>query len=117
MSSTPLARDYLPFNFGAEFEVLIRPTDIANLEQGLQIPAFDAPTKEFRQFNIALLQIVANLLSRAGMPSGIYDQGSDDIPDYSRWNVTLDGSLSKKHIPDGFCESTLRPLCARLSNK
>jgi hypothetical protein len=42
MTSTPLARDYLPFHFGTEFELLIRPKNIANLEQGLQIPEFDA---------------------------------------------------------------------------
>jgi hypothetical protein len=98
MTSTPLARDYLPFHFGTEFELPIRPKNIANLEQGLQIPEFDAPVRETRQFNLALLRVVANLLSGADMPSDVYDQGSDVLPDYSRRNVTLDGSLTKKHI-------------------
>lgn len=104
MTSTPLARDYLPFHFGTEFEILKRPKNIANLDQGLQIPEFDAPVRETRQFNLALLRVVANLLPGADMPSDVYEQGSDIPPDYSRWNVTLDGSLTKKHISDGFCK-------------
>jgi hypothetical protein len=105
-TSTPFARDYLPFHFGFEAEVILRPRHIADLEEGLRIPSFDAPTKETRQFNCLLLRIVANLLSGAGMLAEVFDQGDDGNPDYSKWTVTSDASLSKKHIKDGFCKRT-----------
>lgn len=99
-TSTPIARDHLPLSFGAEFELIIRPTD------GL-VPDFDASTRSLRDFNNTLLKRIADLLSRAGMPANAYDPCEDDKPDYSKWNVMLDGSLSKKHMRDGFCKKWL----------
>ena len=95
-TSTPAARDHLPFSFGAEFELILRPRD------GL-VPDFDATTRDLRVFNYTLLKRIANLLSNAGMPANDYDPCEDDKPDYAKWNVMLDGSLSKKHMRDGFC--------------
>ena len=101
-SSTPTARHHLPFSFGAEIELIIRP------KEG-PVPEFDASTRELRDFNNTMLKQIADLLSNAGMPANAYDPCEDDKPDYTRWNVMLDGSLSKKHTRDGFCERKLRP--------
>ena len=95
-TSTPPTRDYLPFRFGAEFEVIVRPRSV-------EYPGPDASMRSYRDFNLSIMSLIAGLLSRAGLPCDVYDQGSDDKPDYSKWNVTLDASLSKKHIRDGFC--------------
>jgi len=96
-TSTPAARDHLPLSFGAEFELVIRP-------KHLPVPDFDAPVRKQRDFNLALLQEIANLLSNAGMPADAYDPSGDDKPDYTKWNMMLNGSISKKHIRDGFCK-------------
>ena len=101
-TSTPTARDHLPFSFGAEFELIIRPID------GL-VPDFDASVRERRSFNGTLLKQLADLLSDAGMPADAYDPNEDGKPDYSKWNVMLDGSLSKKHMCDGFCKREVLP--------
>ncbi|KAF2707295.1 hypothetical protein K504DRAFT_492803 [Pleomassaria siparia CBS 279.74] len=48
LSPTPLSpppspvSHYLPFNFGAEFELIIRPKDISSLSPNLRLPEFDA---------------------------------------------------------------------------
>ncbi|KEF55807.1 uncharacterized protein A1O9_08558 [Exophiala aquamarina CBS 119918] len=94
-TSTAIPRDYLPFCFGAEFELILRPKSIA-------YPDFDAPTRVTRDFNLRLLDSIAQILSSARLPCGVYHQGSDDKSDYTIWNATLDSSVSKKHIRDGF---------------
>ncbi|KAI9749186.1 MAG: hypothetical protein M1835_001617, partial [Candelina submexicana] len=86
---------YLPFVFGTEFELIMRP-------KWIPVPDFDASVRKFRDFNLALLRYIADLLSQAGMPAATFDPSEDDKPDYSKWNVMLDGSLSKKHMVDGF---------------
>lgn len=96
-TSTPTARDHLPFNFGAEFELIIRPKDGP-------VPDSDASIREYRRFNCTLVKKIADVLSGAGMPADAYDPNEDGKPDYSKWNVMLDGSLSKKHMCDGFCK-------------
>jgi len=97
LTSAANPRDYLPFRFGAEFELILRPKSIA-------YPDFDAPARVTRGFNLRLLDTIAKILSIAGLPCSVFHQGSDDKPDYTQWNATLDGSVSKKHIADGFCE-------------
>lgn len=104
LTSPPLARSYLPFNFGFEAEVIIRPKCSANQFPGLQIPSSDASHSETRRFNSTLLRVVANILSREGMAAGVYDHGDECVMDYSKWTVTTDASLSKAHIKDGFCK-------------
>ena len=104
-TSTPTARGHLPFSFGAEFELILRPRD------GL-VPDFDATTRKLRDFNYTLLKRIANLLSSTGMPANAYDPCEDDKPDYAKWNVMLDGSVSKKHMQDGFC---MKYLCSATS--
>lgn len=104
-TSRPNARGHLPFSFGAEFEMILRPKD------GL-VPDANASVKDFRNFNLALLKQIAKLLSNAGMPAFAFDCSDDTKPDYSKWNVMLDGSLSKKHMCDGFCKQTIIPTLA-----
>lgn len=91
------------FHFGAEFESILRPK--ANVFPGVSIPGLNASVRQLRDFNLELLQVIASLLSSSGLPCDAYDQNEDNDPDYKRWNATLDGSLSKKHIGDGFCKS------------
>lgn len=92
---------HLPFRFGAEFEVIIRPR--ANLLQdGLVLPDFDASTRQQRDYNLALRRTIADILTTSGLPCDIYDPNDGGRPDTSRWNAVLDGSLSKKHAVDGF---------------
>lgn len=104
ISSAPFARDYLPFRFGFEAEILIRPRDITQLDPRLHLPECNGPGRETRQFNFSLLQIIAKLLSGNGMPAVVFDQSEEDSADYSKWNVMLDASLSKAHLKDGFCK-------------
>ena len=99
-TSTPTARDHLPFSFGAEFELIVRPKD------GL-VPDFEASIRERRNFHCSVMKRLARLLSDTGMPADVYDPNEDGKPDYSKWNVMLDGSLSKKHMCDGFCKTAL----------
>lgn len=113
---TPIARDYLPFKFGAEFEVIIRPKAIVNLDAKLELPSYDASSRKTRDFNLCLLKVVADLLSRSGMPCNVHDLCSDDPLDYSKWNATLDASVSKKHIRDGFCKYSTICLKMRCAN-
>ncbi|KAI8938230.1 hypothetical protein NX059_005891 [Plenodomus lindquistii] len=102
-----------PFKFGVEFELILRPKAIVSLDPGLTLPGFDASVRQQRNFNLALLKVIASLLSTAGLPCDVYDQNSEDKPDYSRWNATLDGSASKKHMSDGYC--ILQEQCRRRS--
>ena len=95
---TPVAQSHLPFCFGAEFELILRP------RHG-HLPGVDASSRVLRDFNISLLKQTADLLSDAGMPADAYVPDDDSKPDYSKWNVMLDGSLSKKHMRDGFCKT------------
>lgn len=39
------------------------------------------------------------------MECAVFDPSEQDKPDYTRWSVTVDGSLTKNHIQDGFCKS------------
>ena len=115
-SSTPIAREYLPFKFGAEFEVIIRPKAIANLDANLELPSHDGSSRQTREFNLRLLKVVADLLSRSDMRCNVHDLCSDDPLDYSKWNATLDASVSKRHIRDGFCKYSTIYLDLRCAN-
>ncbi|OTA94658.1 hypothetical protein M434DRAFT_70796, partial [Hypoxylon sp. CO27-5] len=42
------------------------------------------------------------IMTGAGLESAVFDAAEQEKPDYSKWNMMLDGSLSKRHIPDGF---------------
>lgn len=97
---------HLPLNFGAEFELIIRPKDIASLSPTLRLPDFDASHRQRRDFNRDLLHVVSKLLSHSGLACQVFTPDEDDEskPDYSQWHITMDASLSKKHIADGFCE-------------
>lgn len=95
------APSHLPFHFGAEFEMILRPR--ANVLQNIQIPDFNASTRQQRDFNFLMLRLIASVLSSSGLPCDVYDQNADGRPDYSKWNATMDGSLSKAHCGDGYC--------------
>ena len=97
---------YLPLNLGVEFELIIRPKDIASLSPDLHLPDFDASHRQKRDFNLNLLPVVSKLLSDSGLTCKVFtvDEDSKSKPDYSQWHITMDASLSKKHIADGFCE-------------
>jgi hypothetical protein len=103
--SSPIS-SYLPFNFGAEFELIIRPKEISFLSPDLRLPSFDASHRQMRDFNRALLHVVSKLLSDSDLACKVFEPDEDEgaKPDYSQWHITLDASLSKKHIADGFCE-------------
>ncbi|KAF2637555.1 hypothetical protein P280DRAFT_482984 [Massarina eburnea CBS 473.64] len=96
--------DHLPFNFGAEFELIIRPKDISSLSPDARLPDFDASHRQMRDFNRALLRVVSKLLSDSGFACKVFDPNEDEEakPDYSQWHTTLDASLSKGHTADGF---------------
>ncbi|MCJ1248251.1 hypothetical protein MMC30_005468 [Trapelia coarctata] len=99
-TSTPHAHDYLPFTFEVELEMIIRPK--ANMNQGHPVPDRDATTRQTRDFNLLLLDAVAEILSAYGMPCNAFVPMDGEAPDYMRWNAMLDGSISKKHMCDGF---------------
>ncbi|KAH3944739.1 hypothetical protein HBI56_149990 [Parastagonospora nodorum] len=101
-SSESASITHRPFKFGVEFEFLLRPKAIAELDSDLTLPESDASVREQRNFNLAVLKAISNLLLNSGLLCDVYDQNSDDKRDYSHWNVTLDGWVSKKHILDGF---------------
>ena len=78
--------------------MLIRPKAVLHLE----IPGSDASALKHRNFNVKLVSVVAKLLSSSGMSAEVLDP--DVEADYSKWNVLLDGSLSKEHMVDGYCK-------------
>ncbi|XDG00435.1 hypothetical protein ABKA04_000050 [Annulohypoxylon sp. FPYF3050] len=43
-------------------------------------------------------------MCEAGMECAVFDPSEQDKPDYTRWSVMVDGSLTKNHIQDGFLE-------------
>lgn len=102
-----LSSQYLPFNFGAEFELILRPKRIASLPsialRWHELPAAHATEREKRDFGMMLLSDIAFLLTDAGFPAEAYDLNSESKPDYSKWNVMMDASLSKCHRVKGFC--------------
>ena len=100
--TTPQISSYLPFTFGVEFEVIMRPK--TNVTSIAAIPAADASHRQLQTFNLALREVVAQILTANGMPCDVFDM-DEEAPDYGKWNVMLDGSISKKHMNDGFCKS------------
>jgi len=102
-----LSSQYLPYNFGAEFELILRPKRIASLpsiaRRWRELPAAHTTEREKRDFGMMLLSDIAFLLTDAGFPAEAYDLNSESKPDYSKWNVMMDASLSKYHRVKGFC--------------
>jgi len=99
---------HVPFNFGAEFELILRPKRIACLPsvstRWREPPTSHANEREKRDFGTALLSDIAFLLTNAGFPANHYDLNNESKPDYSKWNVMMDGSPSKRHRVKGFCK-------------
>ncbi|KAF2802394.1 uncharacterized protein BDZ99DRAFT_370568, partial [Mytilinidion resinicola] len=93
---------HLPFNFGVELELIIRPKHIDSLPFDLRLPDSDATPRQTRDFNFTLLKMIAQLLSASEMPCNVFDHNCDEEPDYTKWNATLDASISKAHIANGF---------------
>lgn len=98
----PEMDSYLPFNFGVEFEVILKPLDLDTLRPGLSLPDADADLRSFRDFSEEMRPIVAEVLSGAGFevdcPEG------NEITSYERWNIVFDSSVSIEHRKFGFCE-------------
>ncbi|KAI1292368.1 putative amidoligase enzyme-domain-containing protein [Xylaria venustula] len=97
LSSSPLTEDrevLLPFRFGAEFELQLRARVVSNIA----LPAPDASVSSQRRFNINLLGDIARLLSQEGMAARAFDASNDEEPDFTKWTVMMDGSLSKGHM-------------------
>lgn len=92
----------LPFIFGAEFELELRPR--WNVQQRIGSPPNFASPSIHRRYSSAVLQSVANILQAGGFESSVHDLSIDEEVNYSKWNITLDASLSKQHVQDGFCE-------------
>ncbi|KAL8663546.1 MAG: hypothetical protein Q9202_003734 [Teloschistes flavicans] len=78
-TSTPTTRDHLPFSFGAEFEMIVRP------RHG-KIPEADTNNQLCRKFGLALLKEIAKALSAAGIPAAAFDPCDDEDIDYTIWN-------------------------------
>jgi hypothetical protein len=93
----------LPFSFGVEFELQLRVKNGTGLDIG-NYPAAEASFSVMRRYNFSLLESIAEILTQEGMDAVRHDMSSDDPLDYSKWNVVLDGSLSKAHMKDGYCE-------------
>ncbi|KAF5253253.1 hypothetical protein FANTH_1849 [Fusarium anthophilum] len=86
-----------PLRFGFELETMIRPKS----STGINVPG-DTSVAEQRRFGFRLLATIARALNEGGFPSTVFDPNEDDKPNYSVWNVMLDGSLSKRHQRDGY---------------
>ncbi|KAL8824674.1 MAG: hypothetical protein Q9191_004891 [Dirinaria sp. TL-2023a] len=95
--STSRPRNYLPFNFGVEFEMIVRlkANDVESLGPDISV-------SQLRNHHIKFCHDIAQHLSRNGMLCSFFDFGDGDKPDYSRWNAVIDTSLSKHHMRDGF---------------
>ncbi|KAM7197907.1 hypothetical protein V8F20_006355 [Naviculisporaceae sp. PSN 640] len=76
--------------------MMVRPKDMSLL------PAPEASVSERRRFAFRLLDNISKSLSAAGYAANVFDPSEQDAPDYTLWNVMMDGSLSKAHICDGF---------------
>ncbi|OTB02234.1 hypothetical protein M426DRAFT_24859 [Hypoxylon sp. CI-4A] len=97
--ATPDHDRSLPSCFGCEFEAMIRP----KATSGMQLPPSDGSSvSQQRRFNFQLLNVIARVMTDAGLESTVFNAAEQEKPDYSLWNVMLDGSLSKRHISDGF---------------
>lgn len=111
--STPQARDYAPFTIGVEFELIMRPkANMFSTDELLPhgLPRDDTSRPELRKYSLCIRHLVANVLTRHGMPCNVYEQDSEEAPDYTIWNVMLDASISKKHmVPDHFCQCRYKP--------
>lgn len=107
--STPRAQDYLPFNLRIEFEMIVRPKANKFPTDELlpdNLPFDDTSRAELRRYSPFLRYLVANVLTRHGMPCNVFEPDSEEAPDYTKWNVMLDASVSNKHmVPEHFCES------------
>lgn len=84
----------LPFSFGCETEILLRPKD----GTGDVIPQHMTRVQE-RAFGQNLMAQISRVLTDAGLPCRIYDES--DVS-FDNWVVTMDASISKRHQVDGF---------------
>lgn len=91
----------LPFSFGVEFELQVR---VKNVDEMGNYPGAEASVAVMRRYNFNLLEKIASVLSENGMDAVRHDLSSDDSMDSTKWNVVLDGSLSKAHMADGYCK-------------
>ncbi len=113
-----LVPEFLLFCSGAEFKVILQPKYPASLHLSLQIPDPNSSHRERRGYNLKLLRVVSGLLSGSGFACEVHDPNKTDAnPDYSRWHVTLDASLSQKHAVDGFCKYQYIGCCMYLPSK
>jgi hypothetical protein len=101
----------LPFKFGVEFELQLRLK--TPHEFSISTPGEDASVSVQRSFSLALMDVVAQVLSRSGMIATVHNFNNDIPIEYNRWNVVLDPSLSKKHMSNGYCKClpTARKTC------
>lgn len=74
------------------------------LTNGVQAEDLPLPMSKARRMNLEVCKSAAILLTANGLPCNFFDSGDDGKPDYTKWNAMLDGSISKNHIVDGFCE-------------
>ncbi|KAI4189688.1 MAG: hypothetical protein L6R41_001297 [Letrouitia leprolyta] len=104
--STAQLRDYLPFTFGVEFEMIVRPK--ANMFSADDLLPEDLPRdstsrRVLREYSLHIRHMVAKVLTDHGMPCNVFEPEEGGLPDYNKWTVTLDASISKLHmIPDHF---------------
>ncbi|WZH40908.1 putative amidoligase enzyme-domain-containing protein [Fusarium acuminatum] len=77
---------------------MIRPRS----STGMDIPGETSSVAEQRRFAFQLLPIISQALNKDGFRATVFDPNEDENPDYSVWNIMLDGSLSKRHQQDGY---------------
>lgn len=112
--STPQAPEYRSFTFGVEFEMILRPR--ANMFPTDELLPDDLPLDytsrlELRRYSLFIQHLVANKLRGHGMPCDDFEPDSEAAPNYTKWNVMLDASVSKEYTSAerfcSYCQSLL----------
>lgn len=71
----------------------------------MEYPSPDAKPLEQRLFKTnTLTTVIAKLLNEVDLPCNVFLDDGDSKPDYTKWNVTLDGSITSAYQKEGFCE-------------
>ncbi|KAL8834341.1 MAG: hypothetical protein Q9170_003796 [Blastenia crenularia] len=79
------------------------------------LPRNRAGRRALNDYSVDIQFLLAGVLTANGMPCDVIEVG--DTADYTKWNVTLDASLSDRHLPDHFCKlHQLHPIHHRSLN-
>ena len=91
--STEYTADYLPFTFGAEFELLVHPR--AGQINREPVP-IDVNHRVMRDFSFKVLDYVAEVLSSNDMSCDVVKPEDESKQvDYEKWNVMMNASIKQ----------------------